>query len=92
MAIEVRYSGQVVKVRSQRSTVNVRAPSYSVNVVSGLLGEGIPYEGSYEVTPDVDGEVLPTRAKTMRDDLTINPIPYAETSNPAGGFTVSIAS
>ena len=92
MAVEVRYSGQVVDVRSQRGTVTARAPSWTVGVTSGVLVGGVPYAGSYEVTPDADGEVLPTRSKTMSDDVTVRPIPYVETTNEAGGYTVSIAS
>lgn len=94
MAVEIRYSGQVVEVASARGTVTARSPSYKVDVVSGLLsgGGGMPYTGAYEVTPDADGEVLLTRAKTMRDDVTVHPIPYVETTNESGGYTVSIAS
>lgn len=91
--VEVRYSGQVVKVAAKRGAVAVRSPSYTIGVETGILsGGGMPYEGAYEVTPDADGEVLLTRSKTMRDDVTVHPIPYVETSNESGGYTVSIAS
>lgn len=48
------------------------------------------YEGSYEVTPRTGEQTLPTKEKTMRDDLTIKSIPFAEVSNPQGGYTVNI--
>ena len=48
------------------------------------------YEGSYEVTPHIGGQILPTKEKTMRDDLTVNAIPYAETTNIGGGYTATI--
>lgn len=48
------------------------------------------YTGPYEVTPDVDGEILETGRKLMTRDVTINPIPYAEVSNNMGGKTVTI--
>lgn len=49
------------------------------------------YEGSYEVTPTVDGVTLETARKTMSRDLTINPIPYYDTGNESGGRTIYIA-
>lgn len=93
MAVEIRYSGQVVEVASRHGTVTARAPSYTVDVTSGVLsGGGMPYEGEYEVVPDADGTVLLTKLKTMQKNVTVHPIPYVETGNESGGYTVSIAS
>lgn len=50
-----------------------------------------PYTGPYEVTPTVEGEVLPTAQKLMKEDLTIKAIPVYVVSNTAGGNTVYIA-
>lgn len=53
---------------------------------------GEPYEGDYVVTPRADAAtVLPTKDKTMQDDVTVQKIPYYETANPTGD-TVYIAS
>ena len=50
------------------------------------------YEGPYTVTPEAWNEiVLPTRQKSMRSDVTVEEIPYAEVSN-LNGTTVVIAS
>ena len=49
------------------------------------------YAGSYEVTPKIGEQVLATRKKYMKDNLTIQKIPYYDVSNPAGGSTVYIA-
>ena len=92
MPVVIRYSGQVVTAHDLRGTVVARSPDWKATVVSGMLGGGIPFDGPYEVTPDADGETLATRMKTMADDVTINPIPYVETTNEAGGYTISIAS
>ena len=92
MAIEIRHSGETVTVQSIRGTVEARSPSWSAMVTSGVVVGGVPYTGSYEITPTANGDVLPTRMKTMSDDLTMYPIPYHETSNESGGYTVSIAS
>lgn len=48
------------------------------------------YTGAYEVTPRKQEQVLGTKNKSMRDDVTINPITYSETTNPEGGKTVVI--
>ena len=52
-----------------------------------------PYTGDYEVTsvPWVD-QVLPTAYKKMLSDMTVKQIPYSQTTNESGGYTVSIAS
>ncbi len=50
-----------------------------------------PYTGAYEVTPTVEGEVLPTAQKLMKEDLTIKAIPVYSVSNTAGGNTFYIA-
>lgn len=92
MAIEIRHSGETVTATSQRGTVTARSPSYSLTVTSGVLVGGVPYTESYEVTPSTSDQVLQTRSKTMTDDVTVHMIPYFETTNDAGGYTVSIAS
>lgn len=50
------------------------------------------YDGDYVVTPKAfDPTVLETYDKIMRDDVTVLEIPYYETSNLGGGYTVFIA-
>ena len=55
-------------------------------------GDMIPaYDGSYEVTPLAHTEqVLETTGKRMEGDVTVLEIPYYETSNESGGYTVNI--
>lgn len=48
------------------------------------------YTGDYEVTPTVEEQTLPTKNKSMRDDLVVHEIPYFETSNLSGGYTAII--
>lgn len=50
------------------------------------------YEGSYEVIPTVDGQMMETKEKYMKDDVTIHPIPYFSVGNNSGGNTVFIGS
>lgn len=50
-----------------------------------------PYTGDTVVIPKADDEqVLPTLNKTVLSNITVLTIPYTETSNPFGGYTVSI--
>lgn len=42
------------------------------------------YDESYSVTPRIDEIKLSTKGKAMSDDITVNPIPYYETSNEFG--------
>lgn len=48
------------------------------------------YSGSYEITPAVKLQNVPTAQKFMKYDMTINAIPYFDVSNTAGGSTVYI--
>lgn len=50
------------------------------------------YQGDYTVTPKMfEGTVLPTRDKTMADDVTVLEVPFWEVTNETGGTTVYIA-
>lgn len=44
-------------------------------------------DGAYDVTPLITAQRLPTRSKTMRDDVRIDMIPTREIPNAAGGVT-----
>lgn len=91
MAVEIRHSGETVEVKSLKGTVEARSPSYTIEAESGVLMGGTPYTESYEVTPTMGEQVLPTRSKTMRDDVTVHAIPYTQTTNESGGYTAIIA-
>lgn len=59
--------------------------------IDGASGGRLPwYEGAYEVDPRKVEQILETRHKSMRDDVTVNPIFYAETTNLSGGLTAVI--
>lgn len=67
-----------------------------VATLSGTIQEAAAYEpkgklydGKYSVIPDTDAVVLPTKDKTMREDIKVFAIPYWETSNDTG-TTVTI--
>ena len=62
--------------------------------LSGLIGKSpltVPnYEGEYEIRPDQEEHVMPTKGRLMHKDMTIHEIPYQEVSNNSGGVTVTI--
>ena len=54
-------------------------------------GRGTEYEGPYTVRPDPDENiVLPTYRKRMAGNVTVEKIPYYQTTNVAGGYTAII--
>lgn len=56
-----------------------------IEVTSGGGGDRLPdYKGSYSVTPKTTEIVLPTKNKSMRDDVTVFQVPYAEVPNTDG--------
>lgn len=48
------------------------------------------YNGSYEVTPSSEEQVLNTAGCNLTNDITVFSIPYFETSNTSNGYTVYI--
>lgn len=72
--------------------VNITTSSQVFDVELGGGGEGrFPYyDGDYEVSPRKVEQILNTENKSMKDDLVINPIYYAETINQGGGYTAVI--
>lgn len=58
-----------------------------------VVGTDAPdYDGPYEVTPTAEEQVLGTSRHLMREDVTVHEVPYHETTNESGGYTVSILS
>lgn len=48
------------------------------------------YTGEYTVTPSIEEQTLQTQNKMMSNDVVVEEIPYYETSNQYGGYTVII--
>ena len=60
--------------------------TFDVSVRNG----GELYNGPYTVDPRFAAQVLSTKEKVLREDITVNPIDVARVSNPAGGNTIYI--
>lgn len=63
---------------------------FSIGMCYSIVSGDI-YMGTYEVIPKTIMQYLYTRDKTMKKNVTVYEIPYAETSNEYG-TTVTIAS
>ena len=72
-----------VKSPSSKATMGVAAP-----IVVGLLPE---YDGSYEVTPSEEAQVLNTKDKQTRENIVINPIPQNYGLITYNGSTITVS-
>lgn len=90
---EVIDDGTTVLSVSEPDKVTVTAKDDGETAVIKIADnhQGLPYTGEYEVTPTMGEQVLSTRSKTMRDDVTVHAIPYTQTTNESGGYTAIIA-
>lgn len=56
-----------------------------IEITSGGSGDRLPdYKGAYSVTPKTTEIKLPTKNKSMRDDVTVFQVPYSEVPNTDG--------
>lgn len=58
--------------------VKINAPTLKVGFDTPIIRDYVdcePYEGSYEVTPSSEPQILQTTDKRMTGDLVVNPIP-----------------
>ena len=67
------------------------SPIINLTIEEGSGGTLPYYDGDYNVVPKVTSQVLSTKNKSMRNDVTVEEVPYAEVSNPQGGLTATIA-
>ncbi len=73
-------------VDRSHTTANITVTPLPVRVIDA----SDPYTGEYSVDPLFTAVTLETQNKRMLNDVTVNAIYKAETSNPAGGKTVYI--
>lgn len=78
-------SSQVIELGLDESS-----QEFEIELVGGGSGRLPYYTGAYIVDPRKVEQVLETKNKSMRDDVTVNPIFYAETTNISGGLTAVI--
>lgn len=71
-----------------RLNIQPRAPVIRLRIEQGHSVDW--YKGEYEVTPKFEEQSLPTRDKTMRQDVVVHEIPIEVTINESGGNTITI--
>lgn len=78
-------------VISAEATVNDNVLEAEATLSTVIAASALPtYHGPYEVTPSQSTQTLATAQRAMTSDVTVMEIPYYETTNEAGGYTVII--
>ena len=78
------------------ATLEVTYEASSLEVTTGITVardyvERPAYEGSYEITPSAEAQVLPTNNLRMINDLTIKPIPQNYGLITWDGSTITVS-
>lgn len=87
--VPMRVAVSTVEIPMQVSTSHVLIPM-SIDVTYVSI-DGDTYDGPYTVTPKTQEQMLATRDKLMAENVLVLEIPYYETTNEQGGYTVIIA-
>lgn len=90
----IAVDGVTLRGHLSSSEVPLQAKMHTAEVVlkATIASGGIvpTYEGDYRIAPDFLGQVLPTRDKLLREDVTVEPIYTSQVENLAGGYTFYI--
>lgn len=86
---------EVKNTPKQRVDIKVANVNQKIDITQDVIlvpvYKDIPeYEGVYDVTPKVVEQTLATKNKVLRDDVTIQSIPFFNVSNTSGGTTAYI--
>ena len=84
LKVRVSDGGTRLSLKAGRK---VSIESESCSVV--MMPKGT-YEGSYTVVPSLTGYSMKTEGMVMAGDVTVKPIPIAQATNAAGGYTYTI--
>lgn len=84
-------TGEIISTYSISSNIS-NTFSISGNLSTTALTPTYPYyQGVYQVSPIPELDIiLETSNKILQDDIIIKEIPYYETTNESGGYTVTI--
>lgn len=93
MYIKAKQSltGEIQTHQNLSGTLRTEQKLYgSVHIKDTIKQEIDYYLGEYTIKPSTETQTLDTADKTMRENLVIQAIPYAEVTNSANGITVTI--
>ena len=65
--------GKITNTKSLKGGISIPLPA-----------KDIIYNGDYDIVPKVEAQIIGTKNKKMKKDLTVLAIPYYETSNLTG--------
>lgn len=89
MSTNKEYLKATLSSNEKLVTLPIKEEFLKAKVVEG--GRQLPlYSGTYEVTPSINEQVLETKNKTMKSNVVVFSIPYAEVDNESGGKTATI--
>lgn len=93
VTFDAKFSEINMDFNTEFSEINMTFNTKFDNVISTIIeSEDIPkYKGDYDIVPEVEEQILPTKNTLMADDITIKSIPFFSVSNSSGGDTVYIA-
>ena len=85
IGIETQHKNVEITVRNQHRNLSMQ--------IEKSLTPIPEYEGPYSVVPRFYyAKALNTKGKQMTRNVSVEPIPISEVSNPAGGRTITIGS
>lgn len=70
--------------QSIRGTLTPTGLSVRGTVAPSVYSRAEQYLGDYDITPQAESQTFNTKNRRMNDDITIEAIPYYETSNEYG--------
>ena len=86
-----------IQITPKRPKINVNFPGSTKGEIEVDIGQPHsgtdypPYEGPTTITPEAyEMQILQTEKKSVMDNIVVLPIPYFETTNPQGGYTIFI--
>lgn len=89
IASKKSLKGSIASKKSIKGSITTKEKISGFVNVGGMIQQE-SYNGSYEITPTIEQQILQTKNKTMINDLTIKSIPYSEVTNTSNGITVTI--
>lgn len=84
MAVTVIKNNDTVDVSFDNDTVIISS-SDETNIESDtFVFVGTLYDGTYEITPKVEGQSMPTKDRYMEQDVIVHGVPRYDVSNQYG--------
>ena len=91
MAITDKLKEVANAIREKTNTTELMRIDQMDELIKSISGSELPdYAGDYVVTPGFEQIILNTDEKSMREDVTVQPIQVSEVSNPSNGKTLII--